>query len=206
MVMDIPANWDESTSGAFATSGVFYTSITRASFPGFAKRHLWTSLTADLPSGTAIAVAYSVDDGATFQSLGTTATGTTWPYSNTSSRSIMLQFTLTGPGTATPVLKPFDHHQRVRFRYLQRVTAAVRIASNIEALNGARDGRTMEQLRADLEALRASDAQILYEDYTGNAFNVSVDQFTYRATRHEAPVDKGELEAIVILHRADAGA
>lgn len=207
-VMDVPADWDESTGTAFATTGVLYTSITRASFAGFGKRHLWTNIEAEGTAnpGDDIAVAYSIDGGVTWAALGTTDTATKWDYDNVSSRSIALRFTFTGSGTTTPVLRVFDHHQRVRFRYLQRVTAAVRIANNLELLNGTRDNRTLAGLRSELETLRTSEAEILYEDYTGNSFNVSVDMFTYRPTRHETPSDKGELEAILILNRADSGA
>ncbi len=57
----------------------------------------------------------------------------------------------------------------------------------------------------NLRTLRSSDATIAYEDYLGNSFNVSVDQLVFQPTRHESPRDNTELEAQVVLSRADSG-
>ena len=213
ILMDIPADWDESTGSSFATTGDLFISITRANHPGFAKRHLWVSLEAEGTSvgGSKVAVAYSTDYGATFTSLGDTDTASggilKLEYSNVHSRSIVLKFTLSGNGTATPVLRVFDHHQRVRFRYLQTVTVGVRVATNLQLLNGSNDTqRPITQLHADLDTIRQSEATILYEDFLGNSFNVSLDSLAYRPTRHESPTGKGEIEALLVANRADSGA
>ncbi len=212
-LMDIPADWDESTGSSFQTTGELYCSITRGGFPGFGKRHLWVSLEAEgtTVGGNKVAVAYSTDYGNTFTALGDTDTASggilKLDYSDVHSRSIVLRFTLTSSaGTSTPILRVFDHHQRVRFRYLPAVNAGIRVANNLELLNGSREvSRGMVQLRADLETCRQSEAAILYEDFIGNSFYVSVDSLSYRPTRHESPTDKGELEALIAFNRADSG-
>lgn len=82
---------------------------------------------------------------------------------------------------------------------------AVRVASFIETNSKARDQYTVTQVAANLRTLRSSDATIAYEDYLGNSFNVSVDQLVFQPTRHESPRDNTELEAQVVLSRADSG-
>ncbi len=212
-VMDIPAEWDESHSGSHVTTGELYTSISMGGFPGFSKRHLWVTLQCERVDATEqVAVAYSTDNGVSFTSLGNTGAGgsgvvrTKLEYSAVNSNSIVLRFTLTGDGSNTPILRVFDHHQRVRFRYLPRVAASVRVANYVELLNGQPDSRTAAQVRADMEKLRSEDGTILYEDYVGNSFNVSVDNIGFRVSRHENPADKGELEGGITVSRADSGA
>lgn len=212
--MDVPHNWDASTGTSFATSGVLYTSINRANFPDFSKRALWISmLTENTTSATfKVAVAYSLDNGATFTALGDTGAGgsgvlsTKLDYSGVNGRSIVLRFTFTSDGTTkTPILRVFAHHQRVRFRYLEQVSAALRVDDFIEKNNGAGRGRSVATLRADLRKLRQEEGDITYEDFLGNSFKVSFDKYEYRPSRHEQPHSRNELEAMVVCHRADSG-
>lgn len=214
-VMDIPADWDETTNSTFISTGTLYTSITRAMFPGLIKRHLWVNYETEgtTSSSLKVALAYSVDNGATWAALGDTGSGaaglltTRHLYTALASRSIALRFTLTGTGTATPVLRVFDHHQRVRFRYLPNVTATIRVADNIELLSGATERRTKVQIRDDIELLRTSDSEILYEDFLGNSFNCTVDMLGFTPTRHQVPdgLNQYEQDCMVLISRADAG-
>lgn len=216
-VMDIPAEWDETASGSFATSGTMYTSIARASFPGFVKRHLWFSMETDNTSSSSlkVAVAYSTDNGATFTSLGDTGSGSSstlisqFSYSNVASRSVALRFTFTGTGSATPILRVFDHHQRVRFKYLPAGQVTVRIGDNIELNNGISSKVLKETLVANLTTLRTTNSTVTYEDFLGNSFPVTVDQISLRPTRHYIPNTKTnvyEEEATIFFSRADSGA
>ena len=206
--MDVPADWDETTSGSFATGGTLYTSIWRTGFPNNYKRWLWLGLQVEsADASNTVAVAYSTDDGATWTTLGTiSASGaSTLAFSNVVAQSMALRFTWVCAGTATPVLRIYDLHGRVRTRYLPDVRLALRVASRIELNNRSQDPRLVAQVAADLRTLRASDGTIAYEDYLGNSFNVSVDQLAFLPTRHEAPKDNTELEAHVVLSRADSG-
>jgi len=205
--MDIPGIWDESLGYAFAKDGVLYTSITRAGFPGFTKRHLWLGVFAEgVTGGNSITVDYSTDGGLTWTNLGNPPHGMSRiAYANVYSPAIVLRFRFSGDGTGTAVLRSFDHHQRVRFRYLERVTAAVRVEDYLELNNGVKTLQTMEDVKNSLEALRTEDRAILYEDFLGNSFYVTVDQISYRPTRHEDPYGKAALEAVMVMHRAEVG-
>lgn len=208
--LDLPATWDESVATtSFNPNGDLYTSITAAAFPGFAKRHLWTGLETENTSATeTVAVAYSTDGGKTFTALGDTGAGgaeiTRLPYTNISSQKIILRFTLNSGGAETPILRVFDHHQRVRFRLLRKGMAALRLADNVETMNGTRDGRTQAQLNADLETLRKSDTVIAYEDFLGNSFNITVDRIRIKPTRHEGATEY-ETEAQILFYEAEVG-
>lgn len=214
-IMDIPADWDETTNSAFVSSGILYTSITRAMFPGFIKRHLWINYETEgtTSSSLKVSLAYSVNNGATWVALGDTGSGaaglltTRHLYTAIASQSIALRFTLAGTGTATPILRVFDHHQRVRFRYLPNVTATVRVADNLEVLSGATERTTKDQIRDNIETLRTSDSQILYEDYLGNSFNCTVDMIGFTPTRHQVPngLNVYEQDCMILISRADAG-
>lgn len=212
-VMDIPADWDETGAGGnIAATGYLYTSITRANFPGFSKRQLYFNMeTQNVTHGTnpKIEVDYSTDNGASFTALGSTDTGadqrTTLTYDDVEGRAIVLRFKLTRNGSVSPVLRVFDNHQRVRFRYLPSITCGIRVADHIELLNGTRDNRKLETVAAQLQMLRTEDNEILYEDFMGNSFNVSFDQLVYRPTRHHVPESKHEREATIVINRADAG-
>ena len=206
--MDVPADWDESTSGSFATSGVLYTSIWRTGYPNNYKRWLWNGVQLEAADASnTVAVAYSTDDGSTWTALGTISSSglSNTSFSNVVSQSLVLRFTWTCAGTASPILRIYDLHGRVRTRYLPDVNMAVRVASFIETNSKARDQYTVTQVAANLRTLRSSDATIAYEDYLGNSFNVSVDQLVFQPTRHESPRDNTELEAQVVLSRADSG-
>lgn len=211
--MDVPADWDETTSGSYATSAVLYTNLWRTGFPNFIKRWLWVAtLTEALDANNTIAIAYSVDQGATFTTLTTlTSAGLTFSnFSAINAQSLVLRFTFVCAGTATPVLRVYDLHGRPRWRYLPAVTAAVRIADYVEMSNGARSSDPATTLRANLETLRTSNGTITYEDFLGHSFAVSVDKIAYKPTRHETPEKshngRYELEAVITLARADSGA
>lgn len=206
--MDLNPDWDNSTGSSFGTSGVLYASIWRTGFATFIKRWLWLSLYTENVSATnTIVVAYSTDNGATFTDLGTVTTeGQKFlAFSELNEPSIVLRFTLSGDGTGTPVLRVFDVHARVRFRYLHQAQATVRIADGIENRNGSRSPDTAATLKANIEALRASDSTIAYTDFLGNSFNVSVDHITYQPTHHEEPDNRYELEALLVLSEAGEG-
>ncbi|MFA6135029.1 MAG: hypothetical protein WC869_13520 [Phycisphaerae bacterium] len=214
--MDIPADWDETSSGSYAASGVLYTSISRAMFPGFVKRHLWLSYETDgtIDGNNYIRADYSTNNGATWTPLTSTGAGsastlvTRGDYTAVASRSIALRFVFVSGGAVTPQLRVFDHHQRVRFKYLQSIMAAVRVADGIEKNNGARDVRSKATLRADLLTLRTSDATITYTDFLGNSFPCTIDMVTYSPTRHHVPnktLNVYELEAQIAITRADDG-
>lgn len=212
-VMEVAAEWDETASASFAASGSIYTSIAKSGFPGLSKRHLWVTMQNQAVDATeTVTVYYSTDNGANFTSLGSSGSGgsglvaTRLEYDNINSTGIVLRFDFAGDGSNTPIFRSFDHHQRVRFRYLAAGTVAVRVADRQELLNQQIDDRTATQVANNLRTLRSSEVEILYEDYIGNSFNVSVDRLVFKATRHEQPQDKGELEAILGIARADSGA
>lgn len=213
----IPPDWDESnltsSNGGYTFGeGYLYTSITRANYPDFSKRHLWIAVEMEnITSNGVIEVAYSIDKGVNFTVLGTSATASngllTLALSNINSRTFMLRFKLTSSnGVNTPIIRVFDHHQRVRFKYLPQVQAGARCATGLDRLNGQPDtNRTQMDILDSLRTLRATDSAILYEDYLGNSFYVSLDSVSYRPTRHEKPTEKGEQEALITMSRADAG-
>ena len=214
--MVIPANWDASGGDSFETTGSLYTSITHANFPGFIKRAMWISLSGLLDSNNYIAVYYSMDEGDTWTQLDfNTSTGgiqnavsspAIGSLENDSSRNIMVRFDFVGNGTNTSVLSEFDLHQRVQFRYLQAITCGVRVADNLSLRNGTIDrNRTREQIKEDLETVRASTEPITYTDFLGNSFIVTVDKIDYVPSRDEKPTDNWEIEAVVSLTRADYG-
>lgn len=211
--MDIPADWDETTSGSFATAATLYTSIWRTGWANFIKRWLWVATkTQTLDASNTIAIAYSTDEGSTFTTLATlTGAGLAFnDFTAINSETLVLRFTFVCAGTVAPVLNVYDLHGRVRWRYLQQGQAAVRIADNIELNNQTRDGLRATDLRANLETLRTSDATITYNDFLGNSFPVSIDHISYHPSRHEKPERNGlgitELEAAVVFSRASSGA
>lgn len=212
-IMYVPADWDETSSGTYNAAAEIVTSISRSGFPGFSKRHLWMNLETEGVdhSGTpSVAVSYSTDNGANFSSLGNTSTGssqsTRLSFSNVHSKSLAYKFTLTATSGVTPVIRVFDSHSRVRFRYLPSSQLGTRVASNVERLNGTRDTRTAAQVLADIEKCRTEEGDITYADFLGRSFKVSVDSLSYRPTRHEKPDAHFEIEALVGITRADAGA
>ena len=212
--MDIPANWDESTSGSYATSGTFYTSLWRTGFETFIKRWLWVGTdTLGLDADDTIRIAYSTDGGTTFTNLAAamTSPGLTFTdFANISASSMVLRFTWASGGTNTGVLRTHSLHARPRWRFLQRVEAPVRIADYIELLNGTKDPRKMATIVSDLETLRTSNALITYEDFLGHSFAVSFDQLDFHPIRHETPDRQAagyvEQEAMITLTRSDSGA
>lgn len=211
--MDIPADWDETTSGSFASGATLYTSIWRTGWANFVKRWLWVATkTQALDANNTIAIAYSTDEGSTFTTLATlTSAGLTFSdFSAVNTETIVLRFTFVCAGTTAPVLNVFDLHGRVRWRYLQSGQAVVRVADYIETNNGARSPDSATTLKANLETLRTSNSTIAYQDYLGSSFNVSIDKISYRPTRHEKPERNAtgiyELEAVIQFARADSGA
>lgn len=208
-LMDIPADWDESSGASFATSAVLYTSISRDNFPGFIKRRLWHGSTTEaLDANNTIAVAYSLDEGASFATLATLSSAglATNGFSNKQSRSYVGRYTFACAGTATPILRGFDLHSRVRFRYLPTISAGLRVARSVELRNGSRfEAGDEATIKGYLETLRATDAEITYKDFLGNSFAVSIDRIAYRPTRHEEPDSRWEVEALVSMARADVG-
>ncbi|MDE2103974.1 MAG: hypothetical protein KGL39_42450 [Patescibacteria group bacterium] len=208
--MDIPANWDGSTTGSFVSSASIYLSQIPTGFPNFVKRHLWVgTYTENLSATYTLGISYSLDNGSTWTSLTTLSSPgnnglNLSQFSGVDSQSIVLRLDFAGDGASTPVLRIIDLHDRVRFRYLRKVTAAVRLAS-AELRNGARDTQTASQILANIATLRATDAQITYQDFLGNSFPVSVDTVTYQPTLDEEPEGKYEMQAVLILPEASLG-
>lgn len=207
LVMDIPAEWDESQSGAFATTTSLWTSINRSGFPGFQKRHLYFNMNAlNLSATDTIAINYSTSLGTTFTALATgVASQTEANYTNINGLSVALRFDFVSAGTVAPILQNFDHHQRVRFKYLPAAKLAVRIAKQIETRNRGSSNRTIDEIWSDITTLRTSNSDILYTDYLGNSFNVTIDMIGVKPTRHENPHEY-ESQAILLVTRADRGA
>ncbi len=210
--MLVPEDFDFSSGGSFATSGELYCSIARSGFPGFSKLALWTGMSANnLSAGSrTIAIKYSTDMGANYSTLSTIASDeTTNAYSDITARSIALRFTLTGTATDSPVLRSFDHHQRVRFRYLPSAMMGIRIGDYLELLGGGRASETKEKLVENLKFLRTTANEsgnwVQYEDFLGNIFDCTVDMITFRPTTHESPIDEYEMEAMVAITQAYKG-
>lgn len=212
VLLEASPDWDSSSDTTFASSGVLYSSDSRTGFPGFDKMHLYNAIEASpaLATGQSIEVAYSKDNGDTYAVLGTLTSGADfarYDYGSDVSRAIALRFTLAGNGTSTPVMRGFDHHQRVRFRYLPTGTIGVRIADNLEMLNGARSPMRKEDIVAALTLLRSAEVgRALYEDFLGNSFWVTCDTLTMRPSHHEPQADEYEMEALLLVSRADEGA
>lgn len=188
MHMDVAAEFDETTTASFNTAGTLYTSITRGGEPGFQKRALWLGTTHEnLTASVQDNISYSTDSAANFTSIGTvTSNGLVeTDIAGVAGREFMLKFLFAGTATVTPILRAYDLHLRPRWRYLQQVVAVVRIADNIELLNGAPDTQTADTILSNLKALRALSSSIAYTDLLGNSFNVSIDSISYSVTRHE---------------------
>lgn len=206
-VMSLPANWDESTSANYKSSATLYTSFNRSGFLGFNKRHLYINAdSTDTDATNTIAVKYSLDRGATYTTLGTsTSTEYSGNYVDKYSKEIGLAFTLTSAANVTtPTLRNFDHHQRVRFKYLKAGTASIRIARNIALRNDSTQSLAPDTVWGFLETMRTTNSRIQYTDFMGNSFDVSVDMIGVNPTRHENPGEY-ELEALIVFTEADRG-
>lgn len=205
-VMDIPAEWDETTSASYQTSTTLWSSISRAGFHGFNKRHLYMNVnTGGYTASNYVTVSYTTDDGSNYSSLGaTSANKTEFNFGNVYGSSIGFKFAFTGTSSTTAVLKNFDHHQRIRFKYLPAANVVVRIANKINLRNGSNLNLTVDELWQNIVALRVTTAEITYTDYLGNSFPVTVDQIGLVPSMHQAITDY-EAEAVLLLTRADRG-
>ena len=205
-VMDIPAEWDETANASYATTGSLYTSISRAGFHGFEKRHLYMNVNATGVTGQDYVTTYfSVDDGATWTAVGaTSANKTEFDFTNIYGSSIVFRFDFTGRASASAVLKNFDHHQRIRFKYLPSVKLTIRIASGINLRNGAKSNLRVDEIWDDVIELRTTTSEITYTDFLGNSFPCTVDMVGVRPTLHEGITDYEE-EAVILITRADRG-
>jgi len=213
-VMDCPAEWNETSSGTdgYEPGGKsIYMSIWRTGFPNFMKRWLWLATRVTIASGSSMTAQYSTDMGATWTVLAslTTSTLVFTNFSSVNAEHIILRFSLGSNGDVTPILHVYDLHGRVRWRYLPAPVAAVRIADNLELNNGVRDSVGATTLVSNINTLRTTDSTILYEDFLGNSFNVSLESYSYRPSRHnpqELILNPYELEAVMHFARADSGA
>lgn len=204
-IMDIPSEWDESSSGSHRTAGKLYTSITESNFVDLVKRHMFLDTDGIFSASLDVDISYSIDGGSTFSSLGNVnSNNATSSYSSVESRDICLLFDFDGTGTDTPILNRFVHHARPRFRYLEFITLALRVSDWVELRNLAQDDRTADSVYNDLKTIRSSDETIGYKDFLGSNFNVSIDAFTIRPTRHEGPGEH-EFTVELAITRADAG-
>ena len=205
----IPPDYDETTQGNFTSTADIYLSIWRTGFPNFIKRWGWIAAEVySLSSTNTFNIAYSTDLGVTFTSLTTLiASGLTFTdMTGINSESIVLRFRfVSANGTVSPVLRVFDLHGRARFRYLRQVKAAVRVADYIENLASTRDGDTAPTIKANIETIRASNANITYKDFLGNSFLVGVDAVGYKPTRQEQPDSNYEMEAQMQLSEMGSG-
>lgn len=208
-----PPDYDESTQGNFTSTADMFLSFWRTGFPNFQKKWTWLALTADNVDGTGnnIGVYYSLDKGATWTLLRsvTTAGLNFIPMTSITSDGIVVKLTFNSAnGTVTPVLRGFDLHGRVRWRYLRQVKVAIRVADYLETLNGGRasgNTDTAAKIKTALETIRVADTYAQYRDFLGNTFQCSIDSISYRPTRHEKPTDQYELEAVVTLSELGSG-
>lgn len=207
MILDLPAEWDESSNTSFATAGSLYTSVCRSGFPGFEKRFLYFNLNgSSLSSTNKITVKYTTDSGATYTTLGD-ATSTPYEanFSDVHGATAGLRFDFVSAGTVTPIMLNFDHHMRVRFKYLPTIALSIRIGKGIELRNSGKSNKFVWELWDDLKTLRTSNYEITYKDFLGNEFPVTIDIIGVKPTRHEKPLEYEE-EAAMVLTRADRGA
>lgn len=204
--ISLPAEWDESRTSGYRTSATLYTSLCRSGFPGFNKRHLYLNAEIDNVSGTVyITPSYSLDKGATYTALNQATTGQyESSYIDKYSKEIGLAFAFTGVTGTSPVLRNFDHHQRIRFKYLQSLQAVIRIAKNIELRNRSVQSLTPDVLFGWIQTLRQTNGRIKYDDFLGNSFDVSIDSISVNPTRHES-IAEYEEAATIIFTRADRG-
>lgn len=205
-LMDIPAEWDETTSGSYKTSATLWTSLSRSGFPGFKKRHLYFNMNGRSLSATnSIAVNYTTDEGVNYTALSTAeADAYEANFSNVNSNAIGFKFDFVSAGTVTPVLLNYNHHQRIRFKYLPTATLAVRVASDIETRDLTRIQQDVWDIWDNIKTLRTTDSEITYKDFLGNDFKVTVDVIAVKPTRHQEIMDYEE-EAVIVITRADRG-
>lgn len=206
LLMDIPAEWDETTAASFSTSASLWTSLSRSGFPGFNKRHLYFNINATGVTGsTIISTRYTVDEGANYSMLGdTSASKTEFDFNNVYGTSVGFKFDFTGTSGATATLKNFDHHQRVRFKYLPQAKIAVRVAKNLNLRNSSKSNLYPHEIWNNLVTLRTTTSEIEYTDFLGNSFPVTVDIIGLKPSRHEG-VTEIESEAYIVITRADRG-
>ncbi len=205
IIIDFPAEWDSSLSSTFATTGTLWTSITRGGFPGFQKRQLYTNINALQVDATETITASLVTDISTTNYSAMTSSPQETNLTSKYGLYNYFKFVLAGDGSATPVLKNFDHHTRVRFKYLPQVQVSIRIADYTELRNGSKSTLKAHQLWDNLTTLRTTNSEITYKDFLGNSFPVTVDQIFVQPSRHEGKLQYEE-EAVVIMTRCDRGA
>lgn len=205
-LMDIPANWDETSNASYTTSATLWTSLTYGGFPNVYKKHLYFNMdTLNLDANNTIQALYTVDDGANYTSIATaTSSPSETAYTNTKSKSIGLKFTFTSNATTCPILKTFDQHSRVRYKYLPQATLSVRIASDLNLRNNTTLRKSVSDIWTELQTLRTTNSEILYQDFLGNSFIVTVDMIGMKPIRHEG-VGMYEEEAVIQITRADRG-
>lgn len=200
MIMDIPAEWDETNSGSFATSRSLWTSLSRSGFQNFQKHLLYyNSNGLNLDSNNKITVNYSIDGGSSFTSLtNQTSTNTYVDYTNINSINFVIRFDFVSAGSIAPILQNFDQHNRVRFKYLPQAKIAVRIADKINLRNSGTSNKMAYEIADDIRTLRESDGEITYQDFLGNSYKVTVDSIEIHPTLHQKPMEYEE-EAVITI-------
>jgi len=222
----LPSGWDETIDSSDSLLGYLssqtaslYTSVSKTGFPGFTKKHLYFNAIGQniqgppLATTSNISVYYSMDEGVSFTYLGDfddELDAITSSFDDANSKSIMFRFDFTTDSDyLTPILQTYDHHQRVRFKYLPRLSMAVKLGSNLTLRNRALYNRRIDQLWTDLTTLRTLDNEITYKDFLGNNFPVTIDSIQLRPSRHYTEQSTGnseyDLEAVISLARADRG-
>lgn len=206
LIMDIPADWDETTAAAFKTSASLWTSVSRAGFPGFTKKHIYLNMVGQNVDATnTIAANISTDLGVTYQNVATAnANSFEANYTNLNSSGVSLRFDFTSNGTNATTLRNFDHHQRIRFKYLTSIRASVRVAKSVRTRDNGQSNQFVWEIWDSITALRTSNSEITYSDFLGNTFKVTVDVIGVKPTRHEAPTEYEE-EAILLITKAEKG-
>lgn len=204
IMMDIPAEFDESYGSSFDPNSVLWTSVSRSGFPGFQKRHLYFNMNlANSDASNYITPSLLTENGTT--ALASSSSNSYEAnFSDKYSLWCYLKFQFNSAGTTTPILKTFDHHQRVRFKFLPRVQLSIRVADGIELRNGTKSTLKAYQLWDNLKTLRESNNEITYKDFLGNSFPCTFDVFTSKPSRHQAKMEYEE-EAVVVITRADRG-
>lgn len=167
--------YDQSPVNDRQTTGYIKTSIYDAEIPSIEK--LWYSVTIGFDKFTSsqgIEVLYSLDNGATFTSLGsasytldgsTTTTKTFYFGANVKSRKLMLKFILTGAGNQyTPSLNDYA----VKFLPIIAIDKQWRInidcGDEVTLLDGSKETRQGREIKAKLETAWINSKIVDWQD------------------------------------------
>lgn len=206
-IQEIPHKWDYSDGVEWDTSSELFTSITKSRFPGFSKRQTFIDGNfLNLDANNTIAIAYKTSYEDSYTTISTADDDhLTINYDNVFGHILALRFTFTSDGTTCPVLLDTTSHQRIRFLYLPYITLSIKVSSNTPLRDNNPDQRLVWEVWQDLLTLRSFEGEILYEDFFGNQFPVTIDILSANTTKNDS-VEMVELEAVLVITRMDKGA